>query len=121
MVRLNVLQEQQTGNGISVIGSLIPSDSMMFDLGSEELKWNDLYCNNVLACGNLTVQGNTTVLNTEVLTVEDNKIVLNSNASVGNIDSGFIVNRFQEDNDICEGDVVQMVCDLILNRYQNLK
>lgn len=51
--------------------------------------------NDLVVSGNLTVQGDTTTLNTATLTVEDNIIVLNSNsagASAG-VNAGIEVNR----------------------------
>lgn len=56
--------------------------------------------------GDLLVQGTTTTINTETLTVEDNIILLNSGNGELGIDSGLIVRRFQTANNGSIGDVV---------------
>lgn len=55
--------------------------------------------------GDLTVSGTTTTINTEVLVVEDNVIIVNaSNGELGN-DGGMLVRRNQTPNDAGSGDV----------------
>jgi hypothetical protein len=56
--------------------------------------------------GDFIVQGTTTTLNTETLTVKDNLIVLNSGNGELGIDSGLIIRRFQTPNGTSVGDVV---------------
>ena len=54
---------------------------------------------NLIVGGNLTIQGSTTTVNTETVTVQDNKIELNSNAaSTPTEDAGLIVNRGSSTN-----------------------
>lgn len=69
-------------------------------IGAQTLETNsNVTFNDLVVSGDLTVQGNTTTLNTATLTVEDNIIVLNSNsagASAG-VNAGIEVNR-GEDN-----------------------
>lgn len=56
--------------------------------------------------GDLLVQGTTTTINTETLTVEDNIILLNSGNGELGIDAGIIIRRFQTPNGAATGDVV---------------
>ena len=55
--------------------------------------------NDLIVSGNLTVQGDTTTLNTATLAVEDNIVVLNSNVvGAPNTDSGITVERGSSDD-----------------------
>ncbi len=56
--------------------------------------------------GDLIVQGTTTTVNTETLTVKDNIINLNSGNGELDLDSGIVVRRFQTPNDAGTGNVV---------------
>lgn len=56
--------------------------------------------------GDLVVQGTTTTINTETLTVEDNIILLNSGNGELGIDSGLVIRRFQTPNNTGTGDVI---------------
>lgn len=60
---------------------------------------------NAVINGNLTVSGSTTSVESVNTNIGDNLIVLNS-GPVGSKDSGIIVERFQQDNNNGEGDVV---------------
>ena len=60
---------------------------------------------NVTVTGNLTVNGSTTNVDTVNTTITDNIMVLNSGPS-GSHDAGFIIQRYQIDNDTGSGDVV---------------
>ena len=60
---------------------------------------------NALIVGNLTVQGQTTTIDTTNTTLKDNIFVLNSGPS-GSNDSGIIIQRYQQDNNIGSGDVI---------------
>ncbi|NDA64607.1 MAG: hypothetical protein EBX50_21640 [Chitinophagia bacterium] len=60
---------------------------------------------NVIVTGNLTVNGSTTNVDTINTTITDNIMVLNSGPS-GSHDAGFIIQRYQIDNDNGSGDVV---------------
>jgi hypothetical protein len=55
--------------------------------------------------GNLYVNGVTTSINTTTLNVSDNTILLNSGPS-GSRDAGILIQRFQVDNNLAQGDVV---------------
>jgi hypothetical protein len=55
--------------------------------------------------GNLIVQGTTTTVNSESMTVKDNIIIINNGPTV-TADGGFAIHRFQYSNDNSEGDVV---------------
>ena len=60
---------------------------------------------NTVVTGNFTVNGTTTSVDTTNTLVKDNILVLNSGPS-GSSDSGFVIQRYQEDNDTSLGDVV---------------
>jgi len=60
---------------------------------------------NALIVGDLTVQGQTTTVNTGTTSVDNNVFLLNS-APAGSSDSGFMIKRYQNDNDIGSGDVI---------------
>jgi hypothetical protein len=60
---------------------------------------------NTLIVGNLTVNGQTTSIDTINTSLKDNVFVLNSGPS-GSNDSGLIIQRYQQDNNIGSGDVV---------------
>lgn len=55
--------------------------------------------------GNLLVQGTTTTVNSETMTIRDNIIVVNNGPMV-TADGGYAVHRFQYSNNNSEGDVV---------------
>lgn len=60
---------------------------------------------NLTVVGNLTVNGDTATINSTIITVEDNAIVVNSKPS-GLSDGGFLVRRYQTPNNISSGQVV---------------
>jgi hypothetical protein len=60
---------------------------------------------NTLIVGNLTVNGQTTTVDTTNTSLKDNVFLLNSGPT-GSSDSGFMINRYQQDNNIGSGDVV---------------
>ena len=60
---------------------------------------------NTLIVGNLTVNGQTTSIDTTNTSLKDNVFLLNSGPS-GSNDSGWIIERYQQDNNIGSGDVV---------------
>jgi len=60
---------------------------------------------NTLVNGNLTVNGTTTSIDTTNTVIKDNVLVLNSGPS-GSTDSGFVIQRYQQDNDNGLGDVI---------------
>lgn len=60
---------------------------------------------NTVIVGNLTVNGQTTTVDTTNTSLKDNVFLLNSGPT-GSSDSGFIINRYQQDNNIGSGDVV---------------
>jgi predicted acyltransferase (DUF342 family) len=57
--------------------------------------------------GNVLILGNTTEISTQTLTIEDNKVLINSFGATEGLDSGICINRYQTENDICSGDVVK--------------
>ena len=88
-----------TTNSISTTtGSLIVSGGVGIN--------NNLYVgNDVNILGSLTVNGNTSFVNTTNIEIKDNLILLNS-APLGTSDSGMFIQRFQSSNDSNLGDVV---------------
>lgn len=60
---------------------------------------------NALINGNLTVNGTTTSIDSTNTVIKDNVLVLNSGPS-GSTDSGFIIQRYQADNNNGLGDVI---------------
>lgn len=60
---------------------------------------------NTLVNGNLTVNGTTTSIDTTNTVIKDNVLVLNSGPS-GSTDSGFVIQRYQQENDNGLGDVI---------------
>lgn len=68
---------------------------------------------NTLIVGNLTVNGLTTSIDTTNTVIKDNLLVLNS-APAGSNDSGIIISRYQQDNDIASGDIVNATDPLIM-------
>lgn len=82
------------GGNLSVTGSILPGNSTTFDLGSTTYRWRDLYARSgsfsgdVTIAGDLTVNGTQFIVNTQVVEIEDNAILLNagpSPASTGGI------------------------------------
>lgn len=63
---------------------------------------------NTVISGNLTIMGTTTSVQSTNTLLTDNIIILNSGPS-GTKDSGFLINRYQFDNDTSLGDVVNDV------------
>jgi len=62
--------------------------------GNQTVAGNKTFSDDIILSGNLTVNGTQTVLNTETLTVDDNIIVLNNNASgTPSQNAGIQVNR----------------------------
>jgi hypothetical protein len=61
---------------------------------------------NTIIVGNLTVNGQTTTIDTVNTTLKDNVFILNSGPS-GTNDSGFLIERYQQDNNSGLGDVIQ--------------
>lgn len=61
---------------------------------------------NLYVSGNLTVLGSTTESSSETVTFEDNLLVVNSAPSAAGRDGGFLVHRFQTENDSSLGDVI---------------
>lgn len=83
-----------TANQVEVTGS---GESAAVTIG---LPANVIIPNDLTVTGALTVSGSTTFLNVETLTVEDNTIVLNSNATSAVLDSGIEVERGNTDPNV---------------------
>jgi hypothetical protein len=60
---------------------------------------------NAKISGDLLIGGTTTTINSTTVTLDDNLMVVNSGPS-GSRDGGYLVQRFQDDNDAGTGDVV---------------
>ena len=63
---------------------------------------------NTLINGNLIVNGTTTSIESTNTVIKDNVLVLNSGPS-GSSDAGFVIQRYQDDNDTGLGDVIEDV------------
>jgi len=83
-----------SGGNLSVTGSVLPGVTATYDLGSTTYRWRDLYARtgsfsgDVTVTGDLTVNGTQFIVNTTVVEIEDNAILLNagpSPASTGGI------------------------------------
>ncbi len=61
---------------------------------------------NAVVAGNLTVSGTTTTVNSTVVNIADNTLVLNAGPSGSGKDAGILMSRYQVDNDAGTGDVV---------------
>ena len=83
-----------TANEITVSGSGTETASVTLSLPA-----NVTISNNLVVSGNLTVSGTTTSINTETVTIDDNIIVLNNNATgAPNADAGIEVERGSSTN-----------------------
>jgi hypothetical protein len=71
-------------NGATAItGSVLPGSSNTYDLGSSSKNWSAVYAStgsfgDVSISGNLTVAGTQTIINTDVLSIKDNAILVNA-------------------------------------------
>ena len=83
-----------SGGNLSVTGSVLPGVTTAYDIGSTTYRWRDLYARtgsfsgDVTITGDLTVNGTQFIVNTQVVEIEDNAILLNagpSPASTGGI------------------------------------
>ncbi len=83
-----------SGGNLSVTGSVLPGVTTTYDLGSTTYRWRDLYARtgsfsgDVTVTGDLTVNGTQFIVNTQIVEIEDNAILLNagpSPASTGGI------------------------------------
>ena len=83
-----------SGGNLSVTGSILPGATTTYDLGSATYRWRDLYARtgsfsgDVTISGDLTVNGTQFIVNTQVVEIEDNAILLNAGptpASTGGI------------------------------------
>lgn len=63
---------------------------------------------NTIISGDLTVVGMTTMIESSNTTLDDNILLLNSGPA-GSADAGFLIQRYQYDNDIATGDTVSDV------------
>jgi len=95
--------------GDVVIYSSTPSNNVstgaVLISGGVGISGNVNVLGNTQIIGNLTVNGQTTSINAVNTVIKDNVLVLNSGPT-GSRDSGFIVQRYQEDNDSGSGDIV---------------
>ena len=70
------------GDGISVAADAVAVDtSVVRTTGTQTIAGAKTFSADAIFSGNITVNGSQTILNTETLTVDDNIIVLNNNAS----------------------------------------
>ncbi len=73
-----------TGGNLSVTGSILPGVTETYDLGSTTYRWRDIYARSgsytgdVTISGDLIVNGTQFIVNTQVVEIEDNAILLNA-------------------------------------------
>lgn len=96
---INVQQNANIGGETNIVGNLVVC-------GNIYTKSSLTIAENFVVEGDFTVLGNTTMINTETLTIEDNKILLNSMGMIPGLDGGLCINRYQEESNSCVGDVV---------------
>ena len=105
---LSVLRDSYFGGNIRVISTTDSVDtstgSFIID-GGAAVKGNVNIGGNTLVLGNLSVRGTTTSIESVTSTFTDNIISLNAGPT-GSKDAGVIINRYQVDNNLGDGDVV---------------
>ena len=70
------------GSGIDISSGSVSVDSTVVrTTGTQSIVGDKTFANDIIVTGNLTINGTTTSVNTETLTVDDNIIILNNNAS----------------------------------------
>ena len=81
--------------GIDISSGAVSVDSTVVrTTGSQSIAGDKTFANDLIVTGNLTINGTQTTVNTETLTVDDNIIILNNNASgTPSEDAGIQVNR----------------------------
>ncbi len=76
-----------SGGNLSVTGSILPGVTTTYDIGSTTYRWRDVYARtgsfsgDVTITGDLTVNGTQFIVNTQVVEIEDNAILLNAGPS----------------------------------------
>jgi hypothetical protein len=98
-----VISTSDTTNGIK-IGASNSNVPITIGHNSSEVIIGD----NLTVSGNLLINGDTTTVNSTLITVEDNAIVVNS-MPAGLSDGGFLVKRYQIPNDTSQGQVINDV------------
>ena len=83
------------GTGIDISSGAVSVDStVVVTSGTQSIGGDKTFANDVIVTGNLTINGTQTTVNTETLTVDDNIIILNNNASgTPSENAGFQINR----------------------------
>ncbi len=90
----------------STTGSTSTSSGAMVVSGGAGIAENLYVGGNAVITGNLTVSGTTTTVNSTVVDIADNTLVLNAGPSGSGKDAGILMSRYQVDNDTGTGDVV---------------
>ena len=104
--------DSASGSGITFLDAATFNGTLTVDgatvlNGTLDVTGAVMLADDLVVAGNLTVNGNTTTINTETLVVEDNVIVVNS-APSGTRDAGVVACRYQPSpSDSLIGDVVQ--------------
>lgn len=90
----NYVSDITAGTGVTVTHTPGEGSSPSIAIGQDVSTTANVQFADLTVSGNLTVQGNTTTLNTETLSVEDNIITLNSNVTGSpTVDAGIEVER----------------------------
>jgi hypothetical protein len=104
----SVSKDLFVGGDVSILSTTPSNDASSGALvinGGVGVSGNLNVLGNTIITGNLTVNGQTTSIDTTNMVVKDNILVLNSGPS-GTTNSGFIIQRYQSDNNSAQGDVV---------------
>lgn len=94
-----------TINVLSTTGSSTKENGAIVVNGGIGIRENINVGGNAIISGSLTVLGRTNYIETTNTVLKDNIILLNS-APIGSKDGGIVIQRYQEENDNGEGDVV---------------
>jgi cytoskeletal protein CcmA (bactofilin family) len=89
----------------SSTSSDLPTNGAVTVIGGLGVSGNFNLQGNAVINGNLTISGSTTSVASNNVVLSDNILVLNSGPS-GSKDSGYLIQRYQFDNDTAQGDVV---------------
>jgi hypothetical protein len=90
---------------LSTVNSTNSSNGSLIIKGGIGVAGDTNFQGNVSIIGSLFVQGTVSSINSTTINILDNILVLNAGAN-GSRDSGFIINRYQTENDTGLGDVV---------------
>ena len=104
----SIAKSAYIGGNVSLLStteSVNVSTGALLVAGGVGISGNLNVLGNTVIAGDLTVNGQTTTINATNTALKDNVFLLNSGPT-GSSDSGFMIHRYQQDNNIGSGDVV---------------